>query len=62
MYKHLVIDTGHNNLLASPNLVGMGELVEIYAPDEKCNKLRIMLPRERVAWPYFPLHRKTTAG
>ena len=34
MYKHLVIDTSRNALLASPNLVGMGELVEIYAPDE----------------------------
>ena len=34
MYKHLVIDTSHNNLLASPNVVGMGELVEIFAPDE----------------------------
>ena len=34
MYKHLVIDPDRNNLLCSPNLVGMGELVEIYAPDE----------------------------
>ena len=34
MYKHLVIDPSHNHLLASPNLVGMGELVEIFAPDE----------------------------
>ena len=34
MFKHLTIDSSHNNLLASPNLVGMGELVEVYAPDE----------------------------
>jgi hypothetical protein len=34
MYKYLVIDTSHNNLLASTNLVGLSELVEIHAPDE----------------------------
>lgn len=34
MYKHLVIDTSHNSLLCSTNLVGIGELVEIHAPDD----------------------------
>jgi hypothetical protein len=34
MYKHLTIDTAHNKLLASKDIVGIGELVEIYSPDE----------------------------
>lgn len=33
-YRHLTIDTQHNMLLASSNLVGIGELVEIHAPDD----------------------------
>lgn len=35
LYRHLVIDTQHNMLLASNDLVGIGELVEIHAPDEE---------------------------
>jgi hypothetical protein len=35
MYKYLCIDTLHNNLVVSNDLVGIGELVEIYAPDEE---------------------------
>lgn len=34
MYKHIVIDSEHNRLLCSPNLVGRGEIVEIYSLDE----------------------------
>ena len=34
MYKHLIIDTSHNKLLCSQDLVGIGELVEIYSPDD----------------------------
>lgn len=34
MFKHLTIDTEHNKLLASQELVGIGELVEVYAPAE----------------------------
>jgi len=33
-YKHLVIDTQHNMLLCNNSLVGIGELVEIFAPDD----------------------------
>lgn len=35
VYKHLVIDMQHNMLLCTNNLVGIGELVEIHAPDEE---------------------------
>lgn len=34
-YKHLVIDAAHNMLLCNSSLVGMGELVEIHAPDDE---------------------------
>lgn len=34
LYKHLVIDHAHNQILCDPKLVGLGELVEIYAPDD----------------------------
>jgi len=34
MYKHLVIDTTKNKLLCDPSLVGIGELVEVYTPDD----------------------------
>jgi len=34
VFKYLVIDTSHNSLLCSSNLVGIGELVEIHAPDD----------------------------
>jgi hypothetical protein len=34
MHLHLGIDTDRNLLLASTQLVGIGELVEIYSPDE----------------------------
>ena len=34
MYKHLIIDTKRNLLLCSKELVGIGELVEIYSADE----------------------------
>jgi len=33
-YRHLTIDTLHNMLLCSTSLVGIGELVEIHAPDD----------------------------
>lgn len=33
-YKHLIIDTKHNRLLCDNSLVGIGELVEIFAPDD----------------------------
>ena len=35
MYKHLVIDSSHNHLLCSNGLVGLNELVEVFAPDEE---------------------------
>lgn len=34
MYKYIVIDTEQNMLLCSQGLVGTGELVEIYSPDD----------------------------
>ena len=34
MYRHLVIDSERNMLLCNPPLVGLGELVEIYAIDQ----------------------------
>ena len=33
-YKYLVIDTQHNMLCCNNSLVGIGELVEIFAPDD----------------------------
>lgn len=34
VFKHLVIDSDHNMLLADSSLVGINELVEISAPDD----------------------------
>jgi len=34
MYKYLVIDSEKNLLLCNPPIVGLGELVEVYALDE----------------------------
>ena len=35
MYKHITIDSDTNMLLCSTKLVGNGELVEIFAPDQE---------------------------
>jgi hypothetical protein len=34
MFKHLTIDTEQNKLLCSTELIGKGELVEVFTPDE----------------------------
>lgn len=35
LYKHITIDTNKNRLLCSSNLVGLGELVEIFSLDNE---------------------------
>jgi hypothetical protein len=38
MYFHLIYDSAHNMLIASPSLVGLHEIVEVYSPDEETPK------------------------
>lgn len=38
MYKQIIIDQEHNRLLCSPNLVGKGEIVEIFSLDENTDR------------------------